>query len=119
MVGTPQVYTFTTVALLAAVIAARFRLGNRAIAIDKTTFLDSNQLSDVEHHLEHARFWDSPTKDGHDGLDGDQLIVEGVLLGAVSDRRPMGTRSGVYAIVPVHTRSDRYKNTKGLGTLSF
>ena len=48
------------------------------IAIDKTTFLDSNQLSDVEHHLEHARFWDSPTKDGHDGLDGDQLIVEGV-----------------------------------------
>jgi MFS family permease len=51
------------------------------IAIDRTFSLGADQFRALYRNVEQAAFWDMPTELGELGLDGDQLIVEGVTAG--------------------------------------
>jgi hypothetical protein len=50
------------------------------IAIEETIDLGTEQLRELDRHLEQAAFWTMPTHEQLDGIvmDGDRLIVEGV-----------------------------------------
>ena len=51
------------------------------IAIDRSVTLGADQFIALNRRLEQAAFWEMPTELGDLGLDGDQLIVEGVTTG--------------------------------------
>jgi hypothetical protein len=51
------------------------------IAIDRRITLVADQLSVLDRCLKQTAFWNMPTVLGDLGLDGDQLIIEGVTLG--------------------------------------
>ena len=52
------------------------------IVVHKTLKLDGKQWDDIKRRVDKAKFWPSPTEEiDDDGLDGDQLILEGVMAG--------------------------------------
>jgi hypothetical protein len=52
------------------------------VAVNKEVVLSPEQWEGLSASLSRARFWEMPTRDGPGGLDGEELVVEGVRRGA-------------------------------------